>query len=175
MPGAFTVEMRLHLAAVDGEVAELKKLLAAPATRSDATCSVQLSDDATSQRISRHEITTITVPSDFAAVEGGARTFQCPTLVAAAFHGQTQAARLLLDNGDDANLATSDGQTALMNAARWGHPRVLALLAERGADVSLVEPDTKFGAFHYACVHNQPESAEVLLRAGADPNHRARG
>ena len=42
--------------------------------------------------------------------------------------GHADVVRVLLDNGADASLRTSDGETALQVATRFGHTEVMSLL-----------------------------------------------
>ena len=77
-------------------------------------------------------------------------------------------ARLLLDGGADPGLADSDGGTPLMVAARCGALGVLRLLLGRGAAVDAAEPQKGFTAFHAACICQQPDCVEALVRAGCD-------
>jgi ankyrin repeat protein len=83
-------------------------------------------------------------------------------------HGRLEAARLLLDAGADPSLAAGDGITPLMEAVGGGHLDVLRLLLARGAAVDAVDPSDDGTAFHGACVLNQADCAEALVRAGCD-------
>jgi ankyrin repeat protein len=84
-------------------------------------------------------------------------------------HGRLEAARLLLDAGADPSLVDGDGVTPLMGAAAGGgHLEVLRLLLARGATVDAVDPSDGCTAFHGACVLNQADCAEALVRAGCD-------
>jgi ankyrin repeat protein len=95
--------------------------------------------------------------------------FLSTPLYMAAGHGRLEAARLLLDAGADPSLAGSDGATTpLMAAAGKGQLEMLRLLLGRGAAVDAVDPATSHTAFHFACVTNQADCAEELVRAGCD-------
>eukprot|EP01052_Picozoa_sp_SAG31_P045567 SAG31_NODE_8374_length_1464_cov_0.980220_1_plen_267_part_00 len=167
---AFALEMRLHLAAADGDTAMLKRLLARTTYKIDSACTGDIEDGGRPVLGCAEESS-----SDGAndKVDDAAGSFTCPTLVAASYHGHQAAARVLLDNGDDLNLVTSDGQTALMAAARRGHLQVLQLLVTRGADLSKIQPGSRMSALHFAAENDQPGCCEALLRAGADPTLRA--
>jgi hypothetical protein len=93
---------------------------------------------------------------------------QGTALCQAAGNGRLEAVRLLLDGGADPSLAGSHGATPLMAAEGEGHLEVLWLLLGRGAAVDAVDPGTGATAFHYACIKDQAECAEVLVRAGCD-------
>jgi ankyrin repeat protein len=55
-----------------------------------------------------------------------------------------------------------------MIAVRKGQLESLRLLLGRGAAVDTLEPTDGCTAFHYACLCNQAECAEALVRAGCD-------
>ena len=55
-------------------------------------------------------------------------------LIVAALYGQTEAARVLVDNGASVNSRNNDGATALHVAAFFCHPETVALLLDQGAD-----------------------------------------
>ena len=59
---------------------------------------------------------------------------QVQPLAWATMHGNSDAARLLLDAGADANGRNGDGSTALHGAVFTGQAEILKLLLERGAD-----------------------------------------
>ncbi len=58
-----------------------------------------------------------------------------PLIVAAVF-GQTEAARVLVQNGAEVDARNNDGSTALLTAAFFCHPETVELLLESGADVN---------------------------------------
>ena len=60
------------------------------------------------------------------------------------------------------------GTTPLMLAAVNGRLEVLQLLLARGAALDVAHPVGGFTAFHCTCYSNQPDCAEVLVRAGCD-------
>ena len=57
-----------------------------------------------------------------------------PPLVWSALHGQTEATRLLIENGADVNMKDDKGSTPLHSAAVFGRAGVAKLLLENGAD-----------------------------------------
>ena len=93
-------------------------------------------------------------------------------LMIAAFYGQLEMAKLLLNNGAEADqkapVSNSRGWImALPSAVRY--PEVIKLLLDRGADINLTEKDGRgalWGAAHWGFW----ESVKLLLDRGADPN-----
>jgi ankyrin repeat protein len=89
----------------------------------------------------------------------------------AAFFGQEDAARILIERGADVNLvARNEGihVTPLHSAASGGHAAIVKLLLEHGADPSAAQ-DGGFTPLHSAAQNDDRESVEALLEAGADP------
>ena len=64
------------------------------------------------------------------------KRFGFTALMAAAFNGYTEAAKLLIAYGADVNAITSTGETALMVAARASHAEAMNLLIDNGAEVN---------------------------------------
>lgn len=89
----------------------------------------------------------------------------------AAFFGQEEAVRLLLERGAEANLVArheSIHVTPLHSAAAGAHAAIVRLLLERGADPNAAQ-DGGFTPLHSAAQNDDRESVEALLEAGADP------
>ncbi|MBN2329926.1 MAG: ankyrin repeat domain-containing protein [Candidatus Omnitrophica bacterium] len=57
-------------------------------------------------------------------------------LIAASALGQTEAARLLINNGAELEIKNNDGSTALMTAVFFCYPEIVKLLLENGAEVN---------------------------------------
>lgn len=58
-----------------------------------------------------------------------------------ASHGQTEATRLLIENGADVNIKDDNGSTPLHSAAVFGRADVAKLLVENGADLQVHNDD----------------------------------
>lgn len=58
-------------------------------------------------------------------------------LIVAAFYGQTEVMKLLVENGADLNSQNNQGSTALHTAAFVCYPEAVAFLLEKGANVQL--------------------------------------
>ena len=73
---------------------------------------------------------------------------------------------LLIDNGAEVDEKNKFGETALMNAARWGHPLNAAFLIDAGADINA---KTKSGetALEFATYSHHKEVVELLKMHGA--------
>jgi uncharacterized protein len=88
----------------------------------------------------------------------------------AAFFGQEDAVRLLLERGADANVVARHESlkvTPLHSAAAGGHSSVVGLLLEAGADAN-ARQEGGFTPLHSAAQNGDRESAEALLDHGAD-------
>jgi hypothetical protein len=84
------------------------------------------------------------------------------------------AVRTLVARGADIRTVGTSGNTALMVAAAWGEPHLLAEAFRAGLDVNAAN-FSAHTALTYAVVHQQPEAVKQLLDRGADPDRGARG
>lgn len=90
----------------------------------------------------------------------------------AAFFGQADAARILLERGAEVQLVARNESirvTPLHSAAAGGHTEIVKLLLEAGADPNAAQ-DGGFTPLHSAAQNDDRESVEALLAAGADPS-----
>lgn len=87
----------------------------------------------------------------------------------AAFFGQCDAARSLLDAGADPNRASQNSMRVapLHSAVAAERLDIAALLLERGANVNAVQADD-FSPLHEAAQNGQVDMIELLLQHGAD-------
>ena len=93
------------------------------------------------------------------------------TLMIAAGAGSVEEVKLLLDAGLDMNATESEkGQNALMWATAEGHPAVVDLLIQKGANVNAATK-SGFTALAFATTKNDSASVRLLIKAGADPNY----
>jgi len=90
----------------------------------------------------------------------------------AAFFGQEEAAKILLESGAEVNLVARNARfhvTPLHSAAAGSHLAIVKLLLEHGADPRATQ-DGGYTPLHSAAQNDDRESAEALLEAGADPS-----
>jgi ankyrin repeat protein len=79
----------------------------------------------------------------------------------------TDTARLLLDNGADANALTGQAESALLEAAKTHHSELAVLLADRGAKLE-VESSSGETALYIAVRTGQVKLTFELLQRGAN-------
>ena len=89
-------------------------------------------------------------------------------LLLAILNGHADAVRTLIAFGANLNEATVYGLTPLAKAAEGGHSDIVKQLLMAGAKINLA-PDG-YTALMRACTGQQPTTASILLKAGADPN-----
>jgi ankyrin repeat protein len=90
-------------------------------------------------------------------------------LIGAVQRQDAEAARALIDEGVDANIARADGATALAWAAHWDDESTAGLLIEAGADPDRAN-DLGVTPLMLASTNRSAAMVERLLDAGADPN-----
>ena len=90
-------------------------------------------------------------------------------MIAAADHGYTDMAVLLLDKGARPNVRDLSRETPLSYAARYGYGEVVSLLLRRGADPN-AKDNRGWSPLRYHCIRGDTDLMPVLLDAGADIN-----
>lgn len=94
-------------------------------------------------------------------------------LIAAAFKGDADMVRTLLEHGADPNLKdTKLGVTALLPAALQGQAEIVSLLLDRGADVMVRESANGLTALYLASQNGHVGVVSLLLTKGAEPDAR---
>jgi ankyrin repeat protein len=90
----------------------------------------------------------------------------------AAFFGQEDASKILVERGAEVNLVARHATihvAPLHSAAAGSHSEIVKLLLEHGADPNAAQ-DGGFTPLHSAAHNDDRESVEALLAAGADPS-----
>ena len=78
---------------------------------------------------------------------------------------------LIAEDPASVNTFSPDGFAPVALAAFFGHPDVVRLLVDAGADVNAQARNAmKVAAIHAAVAARDVRSVEILLRSGADPN-----
>lgn len=104
--------------------------------------------------------------ADVGAMITAAR-YKMPNLVIAARNGLDPAVETLIAGGVDINLqSSSNGTTALIEAARNGHIIVAQLLLDAGAKVDLADRGARI-PLHFACSEGHLNMVKLLLAAGS--------
>jgi uncharacterized protein len=80
---------------------------------------------------------------------------------------------LLIEAGADPRVKLPEDQTILMTAARAGHPGVLKLLLDAGADVNAKEAVAGETALMWAALENHADAVTLLVAHGASINARS--
>jgi len=89
-------------------------------------------------------------------------------LLLAAYNGDVEMARLLIDSGANTNWTAADGSSALTDAALNGHDGMVRLLLEAGADIDYEHPGIAGQtALVHAAQQNHTHVVETLLGEGA--------
>ena len=96
-----------------------------------------------------------------------------PPLSLAATNGNAAILELLLKAGANPNAMQSEGETALMTAARTGIPAAVTTLLAHGADVNAKESWRGQTALMWAAAEGHADTIQVLLEAGAQINARS--
>jgi len=92
-------------------------------------------------------------------------------LMLAAYNGQAETARAILEHGGDPELANDRGQTPLAGAAFKGDRAMAELLLAHGALVDGTGDGTRT-ALMTAAMFDRLEIIDLLLAHGADPDRR---
>ncbi len=89
----------------------------------------------------------------------------------AAWHGQMQAVRVLLEAGANANAKGECKETPLHYATMKGHTKVVKILLKAGAEVN-AKSGWGHTPLHLAASRGKAEMVKMLLEAGAEVNAR---
>jgi len=101
---------------------------------------------------------------EFTAANGNAES----QLHAAAWSGDLDRVKAIVESGADINWRDSVGETALFGACAWGQVAVVEYLLSHGAEFNVRE-QSGLTPLHWAASHGGIETLRMLIGAGADP------
>jgi len=85
----------------------------------------------------------------------------------AAYKGQTEIVKLLLERGADASIGDNENSQPIHNAAVAGHMDVLEILLESGVDIDARDANGNT-ALIFSLIYSQSETTDWLIDKGAD-------
>lgn len=88
------------------------------------------------------------------------------TLHEAAFSGDLDACKALIESGADVNNTNSEGHSSLMLAAFNGHSEIVGELIKNGAEVNISD-NQGLTPLHFAASGPYPETVSLLLNNGS--------
>jgi ankyrin repeat protein len=176
---AAVVLMTVAGASGDGPLAQAVKAGNLPAVRalvkSGADVNARSGDGSTPLLWAAHksnvEIARVLVAAG-AAVDAPS-DYGITPLLQASRTGDAAMVDLLLQAGAHPSRAHPEGETPLMAAGRAGNVAAVRSLLARGVDVNATETFQKTTALMWAAGEGHTEVVDLLLEAGADPNHQA--
>ena len=150
----------LHLAAANGDIAEVKRLI-------DGGADVNAEYE--TYRLHTFDQKTTAEGGQIDEIDGGAtgfiRFFVTPLHGAARF-GHTETALALIKAGADINIKDKTGWTPLHAAASQGQTETALALIKAGADINAKEENGGM-SLHFALGLGHTETALALIKAGA--------
>ena len=113
--------------------------------------------------------TSSPAPSEVAQTPVPVETSDCPSLITAIKNQDVAQTRSCLKEGEDPNLADSEGLSPLNYAASFGNIEIVEALLEAGSDVNYQDP-WGMTSLHAALKEGHDEVAVLLMEYGADVN-----
>ena len=101
--------------------------------------------------------------------KNGAYSGSWTALIVACANGHTRAAKILIENGANVNVADDIGETALMVASANDDLETIKLLIQHGADVNAKDEDGET-ALMVASQNGHLATVNFLIEKGADVN-----
>ena len=109
-----------------------------------------------------------------ASTKGKDRTFALVTamhpLLLAVRQEHAAIVELLLEYSADTDTSDEDNQLALIEAVRWGHPKMVQLLLDKGINPNAKSMDGEEHALLLAVRKGHEKIVQLLLEYGTDPN-----
>jgi len=96
------------------------------------------------------------------------KTFPPKAILAAAYKGDVEMVKEILQTSPDMNVRDSSGRTALHDAMFQKNAAIIRLLLEYGFDVNAAVPANGYTPLHDAVWVNNVDAATLLLEFGAD-------
>lgn len=98
-------------------------------------------------------------------------------LLISSIYDDEEVTRIFLKAGADPNMASLKGLTPIENAAQWSSNEVLSMLIDAGANPNPKILDCSKNSLYntpllLAAINNNIEGVKILLKSGADYNHR---
>ena len=156
----------LHLAAMNGNIAEIKRLIDDGA---DVNAKTEYGQTPLHfAAVNGHTETALALIKAGADINAKQKDGWTP-LHFAARQGHTETALALIKAGADINAKQKDGWTPLHVAANEGQTEIALALIKAGADINAKSNDG-WTPLHYAAREGQTKTALALIKAGADIN-----
>lgn len=164
---AYTAGDLFHAAIKEGEIEDVKKLLAGGFNPSQA-----FEDGITPLHLTivhnQEEIAKLLLQNG-ASVKAKDATTQATPLHFAALYGRANLATLLLQNGADVNDIMKFNITPLLVAAQFSQPQLIELLLQHKANINHCDQEG-FTALHFTATNNDEASTLLLIKNGANVN-----
>lgn len=98
-------------------------------------------------------------------------------LLISSIYNDEEVTHIFLKAGADPNMASLKGLTPIENAAQWSSNEVLSMLIDAGANPNPKILDCSKNSLYntpllLAAINNNIEGVKILLKSGADYNHR---
>ncbi len=156
---------RLHQAARDGDLEQVKKLIAQGADVNASNGDEKWTPLLAAAKAGHADVINVLLKNG-AKVDAGSYSYT--PLYYAIWSKDAQAVRALISGGADVNAKNENGWTPLHYAAREGHKEIVELLLAHDADVNVGDANNNRTAAEHAMRKNHTEIVQLLISKGAD-------